>query len=248
MKEGIHPRYEKASIVCACGNVIETRSTKKTHPRRDLLGVPSVLHRQAEARRHRGPGRALQPQVRQRKSGVGVGDLQAGASRQPTLATTGRDRRLRLRRPCSSARRRSSGATRSSSGWSPIPPSSPTAASSRALARERVELEETVVAYRERQRVDARASTSTASSLEDADADLRELARAELPALESAGRGARRRSCKHAPPAARPERRAQRRARDPRRHRRRRGEPLRRRAVPHVHALRRAAAAGASRC
>src|SRR5437870_1438707 len=27
MKEGIHPRYDKARIVCACGNVIETRST-----------------------------------------------------------------------------------------------------------------------------------------------------------------------------------------------------------------------------
>ncbi|TMA53354.1 MAG: 50S ribosomal protein L31, partial [Deltaproteobacteria bacterium] len=27
MKEGIHPRYDKAKIVCACGNVIETRST-----------------------------------------------------------------------------------------------------------------------------------------------------------------------------------------------------------------------------
>src|SRR5439155_4901343 len=30
MKEGIHPRYEKASIVCACGSVIETRSTVPT--------------------------------------------------------------------------------------------------------------------------------------------------------------------------------------------------------------------------
>jgi large subunit ribosomal protein L31 len=30
MKEGIHPRYDKASIVCACGNTIETRSTVKT--------------------------------------------------------------------------------------------------------------------------------------------------------------------------------------------------------------------------
>ena len=29
MKEGIHPRYEKATIVCACGNVVETRSTKE---------------------------------------------------------------------------------------------------------------------------------------------------------------------------------------------------------------------------
>ncbi|MBQ5584361.1 MAG: 50S ribosomal protein L31, partial [Ruminiclostridium sp.] len=27
MKEGIHPKYEQATIRCACGNVIETRST-----------------------------------------------------------------------------------------------------------------------------------------------------------------------------------------------------------------------------
>ena len=30
MKEGIHPRYDKAQIICACGHVIETRSTQKT--------------------------------------------------------------------------------------------------------------------------------------------------------------------------------------------------------------------------
>jgi large subunit ribosomal protein L31 len=29
MKEGIHPKYEPAKISCACGNVIETRSTAK---------------------------------------------------------------------------------------------------------------------------------------------------------------------------------------------------------------------------
>jgi large subunit ribosomal protein L31 len=29
MKEGIHPNFEKTTITCACGNVIETRSTKK---------------------------------------------------------------------------------------------------------------------------------------------------------------------------------------------------------------------------
>ena len=28
MREGIHPKYEEATIRCACGNVIETRSTK----------------------------------------------------------------------------------------------------------------------------------------------------------------------------------------------------------------------------
>ena len=29
MKEGIHPGYEMTKITCACGNVIETRSTSK---------------------------------------------------------------------------------------------------------------------------------------------------------------------------------------------------------------------------
>ena len=29
MKEGIHPRYDKANVACACGNVFETRSTQE---------------------------------------------------------------------------------------------------------------------------------------------------------------------------------------------------------------------------
>ncbi|HOS35868.1 MAG TPA: 50S ribosomal protein L31 [Treponemataceae bacterium] len=29
MKEGIHPAYNDTKITCACGNVIETRSTVK---------------------------------------------------------------------------------------------------------------------------------------------------------------------------------------------------------------------------
>jgi large subunit ribosomal protein L31 len=28
MKEGIHPEYKAAKVVCACGNVIETRSSR----------------------------------------------------------------------------------------------------------------------------------------------------------------------------------------------------------------------------
>ena len=38
MKEGIHPNYQPTTIKCACGEVIETRSTKqdeicsKCHP------------------------------------------------------------------------------------------------------------------------------------------------------------------------------------------------------------------------
>ncbi|HLB24887.1 MAG TPA: 50S ribosomal protein L31 [Nitrospirota bacterium] len=29
MKEGIHPKYENVQIKCACGELIETRSTRK---------------------------------------------------------------------------------------------------------------------------------------------------------------------------------------------------------------------------
>ena len=29
MKKGIHPKYEDATIVCACGNTIHTKATKK---------------------------------------------------------------------------------------------------------------------------------------------------------------------------------------------------------------------------
>ena len=29
MKKGIHPKYQMTKITCACGNVIETRSTSK---------------------------------------------------------------------------------------------------------------------------------------------------------------------------------------------------------------------------
>ena len=30
MKEKGHPKYEMATIMCACGNVLHTRSTRKT--------------------------------------------------------------------------------------------------------------------------------------------------------------------------------------------------------------------------
>ena len=28
MKDGIHPNYQAAKIICACGSIIETRSTR----------------------------------------------------------------------------------------------------------------------------------------------------------------------------------------------------------------------------
>ena len=30
MKPGIHPKYEEATVTCACGNTFKTRSTKPT--------------------------------------------------------------------------------------------------------------------------------------------------------------------------------------------------------------------------
>ena len=30
MKEGIHPKYEAATVSCACGNTFETRSTSES--------------------------------------------------------------------------------------------------------------------------------------------------------------------------------------------------------------------------
>ena len=48
MKEGIHPKYYKTTIRCACGNVIETGSTKenitveicsKCHPFLSLIHI-----------------------------------------------------------------------------------------------------------------------------------------------------------------------------------------------------------------
>lgn len=29
MRKGIHPKYEKVKVTCACGNTLETRSTSK---------------------------------------------------------------------------------------------------------------------------------------------------------------------------------------------------------------------------
>ncbi|PAW86695.1 MAG: 50S ribosomal protein L31 [Pedosphaera sp. Tous-C6FEB] len=40
MKTDIHPKYEAAEFRCACGNVIHTRSTRKTV----LLGLCNACH------------------------------------------------------------------------------------------------------------------------------------------------------------------------------------------------------------
>ena len=66
MKTDIHPDYVECQVHCSCGNEFTTRSTEPDAARRALLRVPPLLHGQAEARRHRWPGRALRAPVPRR--------------------------------------------------------------------------------------------------------------------------------------------------------------------------------------
>ena len=70
MKEGIHPKYYKTTIRCACGNVIETGSTKenitveicsKCHPFYTgfLFCPPGVAAPPCRGRRPRRPAAAV---------------------------------------------------------------------------------------------------------------------------------------------------------------------------------------------
>ncbi len=65
MKANVHPQYSEIQVTCSCGNTFATRSTvNKPLACRSLRGVPSVLHRQAEDRRHRRPRREIPPALR----------------------------------------------------------------------------------------------------------------------------------------------------------------------------------------
>ena len=69
MKEGIHPDYKQTTITCACGNVIETGSTKENI----RVEVCAKCHPffTAEDGGHRRTGQPLQQEVwfRQIRSG-----------------------------------------------------------------------------------------------------------------------------------------------------------------------------------
>ena len=67
MKTDIHPDYVETTATCTCGATFTTRSTAKTgvHPRRGLLAVPPLLHRQAEDPRHRRPRGPVREALRQ---------------------------------------------------------------------------------------------------------------------------------------------------------------------------------------
>ncbi len=87
MKDGIHPDYKPATIICACGNRVETMSTQEEIHVEICCCLPPVLHRQAEAGGHGWASRSLQEEVRE---GLQVsppaGGIPADASTRPLPA------------------------------------------------------------------------------------------------------------------------------------------------------------------
>ena len=119
MKEGIHPNYEPAKIVCACGNVIETRSTRPEIHVEHLLepATPSITGKQKlmdtagrveRFRKKYGSHQdraAVAAAVLARRGGTGRGD---GDPRRPFFG------RSTETEPCSTSSKTSSAATSSS--------------------------------------------------------------------------------------------------------------------------------------
>jgi len=59
MKADIHPKYQETKIRCACGNLIETGSTKDNITVEICSACASVFHRQAKTGRHGGAHRTF---------------------------------------------------------------------------------------------------------------------------------------------------------------------------------------------
>ena len=64
MKADIHPDYVVTQVKCSCGNTFTTHSTQAVDLGRALQRVPPLLHRQAEAGRHRRPHRPVRAPLR----------------------------------------------------------------------------------------------------------------------------------------------------------------------------------------
>ena len=70
VKNAIHPEYVVTEVTCSCGNSFTTRSTAKTGvaARRSVLGLPPVLHRQAEDHGRRRPGGQVREALRKARA------------------------------------------------------------------------------------------------------------------------------------------------------------------------------------
>ena len=99
MKNGIHPEYKQITVTCSCGNTFADPFDARPGPAdRGVLELPSVLHRQAEDRRHRRSRRPLPQEVRARLTVGPVSRLDTtGRLRRPVVVCD--RRRARRRRP-----------------------------------------------------------------------------------------------------------------------------------------------------
>jgi len=64
MKVGIHPDYKETTITCVCGNVIETKSTKKDIKIDICSNCHPVYHRQTKNSRYGGTCGKIQKEIR----------------------------------------------------------------------------------------------------------------------------------------------------------------------------------------
>ena len=80
MKADIHPTYEDASVRCSCGNTFTTRSTKTDLHVELCNECHPFFTGQAEAGRHRRPGRALRAPLRRPRQGRATGTGAAGTA------------------------------------------------------------------------------------------------------------------------------------------------------------------------
>ncbi len=87
MKTDTHPKYHEAQVTCAsCHTEFTVGSTQPGAARRHLLELPPVLHRQADHRGHRRPGRALPEAPRALREALTLSPSTTG----PTRASAGR--------------------------------------------------------------------------------------------------------------------------------------------------------------
>ena len=85
MKTGTHPKYDTIQVTCSCGNMFETRSAvDQAAAHRGVLGLPPVLHGQAEGDGHRGPDRQVPPALRRQ-----AGAPRSGARREARAREAG---------------------------------------------------------------------------------------------------------------------------------------------------------------
>ena len=256
MKAGIHPDYVNVNVHCACGATWTTRSTKGQELRLEICSnCHPFFTGKAEADGHRGTRRALHAQVRQegrrrrpcyacrrrpqalegitaRSAGGPLTKLRRGAGDGPAFRAVHRLHNFQKLRDIE-ARYTDINTSMSDQVVATDP------SAYQKFARESKDLSPIVERFRSYKALLAEIAKMQEMVKGEPDADMREMAHEELRALEARCYCPRRRDpALLIPKDPNDEERG---PRDPRRHGRRRGGAVRRRALPHVLALRGAA-------